>query len=210
MLKKLCYFSKNIIWFLGHIVSPIHSSLEFRASPRSTTARGASASSWKLRMSRGREIRVSHETFLAAPPPSRENFCEWLEVSRNAGDSNIPRKNLRSTFHFIRPNIVFLFLLIILSSTKLSEYISWLLPDDLQKICFGYIFFCAGHRFARKFCECAKIFVGHSYLPQCEWLEVSRNARSPPRARASEGCMEFQWWITQFSNEKFNTHNDLL
>ena len=43
---------------------------------------------------------------------------------RNAGDSNIPRKNLRSTSHFIRPNIVFLFLLIILSSTKRSEYIS--------------------------------------------------------------------------------------
>ena len=60
----------------------------------------------------------------AQPPLVARVFMRMTWSVRNAGDSNIPRKNLRSTSHFIRPNIVFLFLLIILSSTKRSEYIS--------------------------------------------------------------------------------------
>ena len=64
-------------------------------------------------------------TKIFTQPPSSENFCELLEVSRNSGDSNVPRKHLRSNFCSNRPHIVFLIskkhhwvLLIILSSTK--------------------------------------------------------------------------------------------
>ena len=90
--------------------------------PEARSRGGACVSSWKLRMSR-RDIRVSHDNFRAAPPRRASIYANDLKCPQ-CGRLEHSTKKLRSTFHFIRLNIVFLVLLIILSSIKWSEYIS--------------------------------------------------------------------------------------